>query len=98
MTTQCCFMAIRRLFEGLRGRESEWHAALEWTQQQLEGARIHRSRRQWREAEVNKLGVQRWNRSVPLWYSLRPYLGMLGPVGSCRVCQCPLLSMADLLI
>lgn len=82
----CCFMAILRLFEGLWGRKSEWNTALEWTQQQLEDARgfigEEESRGQGREAEVSKHGVQRWNRGVPLWYSLRPYPGMLGPVGS----------------
>lgn len=94
-------MAILRLFEGLLGKEPEWHMALEWTQQQLEDARgftAEKSRGQQGEAEVNKHGVQRWNRGVPLWYSLRPYLGMLGPVGSQRVYQCCLLSMVDLLI
>lgn len=71
MTTWCCFLAILRLFEGLWRREPEWHMALEWTQQLLEDARgftgEEKCRGQWREAKVNKHGVQRMNRGVSLW-------------------------------
>lgn len=63
-------MAILRLFEGLWRREPEWHMALEWTQKLLEDARGftgEKCRRQWREAKVNKHGVQRMNTEVPLF-------------------------------
>jgi len=63
-------MTFLRLFEGCWGRESEWHTVLEWTQQQLEDARgfigEDKSGGQRREAEVNKHGLQRWNRGVSL--------------------------------